>query len=99
MSVVAVLEIISGGVELATEILGKSSNKQNKEILKEYVSAEIEALEAERAVELEKEKPMEDQFDNVVEHFEKKQKHFEKKAKILMDAAKQEYLRLNKDKK
>ncbi len=99
MSVVAVLGIMGSGIDLAKTIVGKSSKKEDKEILSEYVKAETEVLDAERIVELEKEKPMEDQLDNVVEHFEKKQKHFEKKVKMLMDAAKQEYLRLDKDKK
>ena len=100
MSIIAsVLGIFGGGIDLAKLIIGKSSKKEDKKILNEYLDAEKKALEAERTVELEKEKPMEDQLDNVIEHFQKTQKHFEKKAKMLMDAAKQEYLRLDKGKR
>ena len=100
MSIIAAaLGVFGGGIDLAKIIIGKSSNKQDKEILTEYMKAETKALDAERAVELEKEKPMEDQLDNVIEHFESAQKHFEKRAKIMMDAAKQEYMRLEQAKK
>lgn len=100
MSIIAsVLGIFGGGIDLAKLIVGKSSKKEDKEILTQYLDAEKKALDAERTVELEKEKPMEDQFDNVIEHFQTTQKHFEKRAKILLDAAKQEYMRIEQVKK
>lgn len=74
-----ILGIVGGGVKLATLILQKSVNEQNRKYIDEYVHAE-KMLLAERS------KPMEDQHDNVVEHFEAK-------LKILMDAAEQEYIK------
>lgn len=74
-----ILDIVGGGVELATEILKRSNTKEGRKYIDEYVQAKKALLK-------EKSKPMEDQYDNVVEHFEEK-------LKILLEAGRKEYVR------
>jgi len=73
-----ILGIIGGGVEIAKQILIRKNTQESRKYVDEY-------LEAEKALLAERSKPMEDQLDNVVEHFEAK-------LKILFEAAKQAYI-------
>lgn len=74
-----IMGIIGGGIQLAIKILERSNNAENRKYIDEYVDAEKKLL-AERS------KPMEDQHDNVIEHYEAK-------LKILFEAAQQEYIK------
>lgn len=75
----AITSIIGGGISLATQILKRSNDAQDKKYIDEYIDAEKKLL-AERA------KPMGDQWDNVVEHYEAMKK-------ILFEAAEKAYLK------
>lgn len=93
----SIIGLITGGMEVAKEVLKKSNTKESRKYLDEWQSAEKEALQAERLVELEKAKPQGKQFDNVVEHFEEKAEHLHKLSKVLEDAAKKELERMLAD--
>lgn len=79
LGVSAVLPLIAGAIDVAKQILLKSNTKENRKYIDAYV-------EAEQALLAEKNKPMEDQLDNVVEHFEQQ-------LEILFNASKAEYER------
>lgn len=93
----SVIGLITGGMEVAKEVLKKSNTKESRKYLDEWQNAEKEALQAERLVELEKGKPQSKQFDNVVEHFEEKAEHLHKLSKVLEEAAKKELERMLAD--
>jgi len=86
----SIIGLITGGMGVAKEVLKKSNTEQSRKYLDEWQDAEKDALEAEHMVELEKAKPQDQQFDNVVEHFEAKAEHLHKLSKVLEDAAKKE---------
>lgn len=90
----SIIALITGGTKVAEQVLIKSNTKESRKYFDEWKTAEKEALEAERLVELEKAKPQEKQFDSVVEHFEGKAKHLHKMAKILDEVAKKELERM-----
>ena len=92
-----IIALITGGLGVAKEVLKKSNTKESRKYLDEWAKAEKEALEAERKVDLEKKKPQDQQFDNVVEHFEDKAEHLHKMSKILEEAAKKELERMLAD--
>lgn len=93
-----IIGIVSKGAGIAKLILEKSNRKDARKFIDEYVKAENEVLDAARKVDLEKAKPQEEQFDNIIEHFESSMEHFQKKADLLQTAAKEEFLRMVQEK-
>lgn len=57
------LTLVASGIKLATAIVERSNNKEARKYLDEYLDAK-KKLDAERS------KPMADQLDNVIEHYE-----------------------------
>jgi len=90
----SIITMITGGTKVAEQILIKSNTKESRKYLDEWKKSKVEALEAERMVELEKAKPQEEQFDNVVETFEEKAEHLHKMALVLEGAAEKELERM-----
>lgn len=94
-----IIGLVSKGAGIAKLVLEKSNRKDARKYINDYVEAENEILEAARKVDLEKAKPQEEQFDNIIEHFESSMEHFQKKADLLQTAAKEEFLRMIQEKK
>jgi len=90
----SVIKLITKGFGVVEKILEKGNTKENRKYLEEWKQAKVKAIEAENAVEDEKAKPQEDQFDSVVEHFEKEQKQLEKLADVLEKVADKELERM-----
>lgn len=97
--ITSIIEMIIGGTKVAEQVLKKSNTKESRKYLDEWTESKKKAIEAERQVELEKAKPQEEQFDNVVEHFEAKAEHLHKMAKVLEEAAEKELERMLAEKK
>jgi hypothetical protein len=90
----SVLALLTKGMGVAEQVLEKSNTKESRKYLDEWMEAKKNALEAENKVNLEKQKPQDQQYDNVVEHFEDKVRELEKLADVLESAAKKELERM-----
>src|SRR5690554_362608 len=90
----SVLGLLTKGMGVAEQVLEKSNTKESRKYLQEWLEAKKGALEAENRVKLEKQKPQDQQYDNVVEHFEDKVRELEKLAGVLELAAKKELERM-----
>ena len=90
----SIISLITGGTKVAEQVLKKSNREDARKYLDEWTDAKKEALEAERQYQLEKAKPQDQQFDNVIEHFEEKAEHLHKLSKVMEDAAEKELERM-----